>query len=133
MKEQAKLIADILCVNLTEDVSMDDYDYDYGNGMPLDEWVYAIKVELEHGNVCSYTDVTGNDLLKTALIALAHINEYVNYYKRLKEMEEQLEKEKNKYIHANVLNRTNCPVSSRQNNYEKLVGAKILEFSKKKQ
>jgi len=47
-------------------------------------------------------------------------------------MEEQLEKEKNKYIHANVLNRTNCPVSSRQNNYEKLVGAKILEFSKKR-
>jgi len=82
MKEQAKLIADILCVNLTEDVSMDDYDYDYGNGMPLDEWIYALKIELEHGKVDSYTDVTGNDLLKTALIALAHINEYVNYYKR---------------------------------------------------
>ena len=128
MKKQALLIADVLCINVTENVSMNDNDYDYSDGIPLDEWVYAIKVELEHGNVCSYTDVTGNDLFKTALIALAHINEYVNYYKRLKEMEEQLEKEKDKYINANVLNIKDCPVSSRKNNYGKLVGGKVQSF-----
>ena len=42
----------------------------------------GINIELEHGYVDLKTNVTDNDLLKTAKIALAHLNEYPNYYNK---------------------------------------------------
>lgn len=45
----------------------------------LSEFVTGINIELEHGLVNIDTNVTDNDLLKTAKIALAHLNEYPNY------------------------------------------------------
>lgn len=58
---------------------------------PLDLWKFGMKVELEHGLVNPRTNVTNNDLLKTAKIALAHIIEFPDYYQRLKIMEQDAE------------------------------------------
>ncbi len=49
-------------------------------------WNYALNVELEH------KDVTKKNLILTSKIALAHLEEYCDYYKRLKKMELQAEK-----------------------------------------
>ena len=42
----------------------------------------GIHIELEHGSINPKTNVTNNDLLMTAKIALAHLNEFPNYYNR---------------------------------------------------
>ena len=39
-------------------------------------------VELEHGLINKNTNVTDNDLIKTMKIALAHLNEFSNYYNK---------------------------------------------------
>jgi hypothetical protein len=45
-------------------------------------------VEMEHGLENPITDVTGNDPLLTGKIALAHLNEFGDYYTRLRKMEQ---------------------------------------------
>jgi len=47
---------------------------------PLSDFVTGINIELEHGLINPLTNVTNNNLLLTAKIALAHLNEYPNYY-----------------------------------------------------
>ena len=42
----------------------------------------GINIELEHGLINPSTNVTNNDLLKSAKIALAHLNEFPNYYNK---------------------------------------------------
>ena len=44
------------------------------------DFITGLNVELEHGLVDSNTNVTNNDIIKTAKIALAHLNEFPNYY-----------------------------------------------------
>ena len=56
------------------------------------EFKKAMEIELEHGSQIPLTNVTGDNLELTAKIALAHIIEYVDYYKRLIRMEKQAEK-----------------------------------------
>ena len=46
----------------------------------LEEFTDGINIELEHGLRDKNTNVTNNDLVKTAKIALAHLNEFPNYY-----------------------------------------------------
>ena len=46
----------------------------------IEEFLDGINIELEHGRVNSLTNVTNDDLLLTAKIALAHLNEFPNYY-----------------------------------------------------
>lgn len=46
----------------------------------LEEFLDGINIELEHGRVHSKTNVTNDDLITTAKIALAHLNEFPNYY-----------------------------------------------------
>ena len=46
----------------------------------LDDFITGVNIEMEHGLVNPLTNVTNNDLLMTAKIALAHLNEYPNYY-----------------------------------------------------
>ena len=48
----------------------------------LSDFIAGINIELEHGLVNSKTNVTNNDLLITAKIALAHLNEFSNYYNK---------------------------------------------------
>lgn len=45
-----------------------------------EEFLDGILIELEHGRVNLKTNVTNDDLIITAKIALAHLNEYPNYY-----------------------------------------------------
>jgi hypothetical protein len=52
----------------------------------MEEFAYALKVELEHGRVKA-ANVTNNHPFLTAMIALAHMSETLTYYKRLKVME----------------------------------------------
>ena len=44
------------------------------------EFLEGINIEMEHGSINPLTNVTNDDLIKTAKIALAHLNEYPNYY-----------------------------------------------------
>lgn len=46
----------------------------------IDEFLTGINIELEHGLINPVTNVTNNNLEETAKIALAHLNEYPNYY-----------------------------------------------------
>ena len=55
----------------------------------LEELCRGMEVELEHGRRDPATDVTGDDLLLTGKIALAHLNEFPDYYIRLARMEEE--------------------------------------------
>ena len=48
----------------------------------------GMDVELEHGTIDSNTNVTNDDPLITGKIALAHLNEFPDYYTRLDKMEE---------------------------------------------
>ena len=48
----------------------------------LSDFITGINIELEHGLVDSNTNVTNNNLLTTAKIALAHLNEFPNYYNK---------------------------------------------------
>lgn len=45
-----------------------------------EEFLDGINIELEHGTINPKTNVTNDDLIVTAKIALAHLNEYSNYY-----------------------------------------------------
>lgn len=47
-----------------------------------EEFLDGINIELEHGTVDPKTNVTNNDLIVTAKIALAHLNEFPNYYNK---------------------------------------------------
>ena len=49
----------------------------------------GLDVELEHGTVDPNTDVTHDDPLLTGKIALAHLNEFPDYYTRLAHMEQE--------------------------------------------
>ena len=51
----------------------------------------GLDVELEHGTVDPDTNVTNDDALMTGKIALAHLNEFSDYYTRLDIMEREAE------------------------------------------
>lgn len=53
----------------------------------------GMDVELEHGVHDPTTNVTDDDPLITGKIALAHLNEFANYYDRLERMEADAERE----------------------------------------
>jgi hypothetical protein len=52
-----------------------------------------MDVELEHGHRDPRTDVTHDDPLTTGKIALAHLNEFPDYYTRLRRMEDEAHRE----------------------------------------
>ena len=47
-----------------------------------EEFLDGINVELEHGSSNPDTNVTDDNLEMTAKIALAHLNEFPNYYNK---------------------------------------------------
>ena len=59
----------------------------------VDQFRRGLHVELEHGLHDPATDVTGDDPILTGKIALAHLNEFPDYYTRLERMEEQAKRE----------------------------------------
>ena len=53
----------------------------------------GMEVELEHGLHDLATNVTDDDPVVTGKIALAHLNEFPDYYTRLARMEEEAKRE----------------------------------------
>ena len=47
-----------------------------------EEFLEGLNIEAEHGSINPITNVTNNDLILTAKIALAHLNEFPNYYNK---------------------------------------------------
>ncbi|USK48145.1 hypothetical protein LIT38_16435 [Bacillus sp. CMF12] len=74
-KEEAAAIALLLGIDFTK------------SRFDLNEFWMGVNIELEHGKQSSQSDVTGDDPLLTGKIALAHLNEFPDYYKRLKVLE----------------------------------------------
>ncbi len=58
----------------------------------VEQFRIGMGIELEHGTIDSNTDVTNDNALMTGKIALAHLNEFSDYYTRLLGMEEEAEK-----------------------------------------
>ena len=59
----------------------------------VEQFRLGMNVELEHGLHDALTNVTDDDPHITAKIALAHLNEFPDYYTRLAQMEAQAERE----------------------------------------
>jgi len=57
----------------------------------VEQYRMGLDVELEHGPVDPHTNVTNDDPMMTGKIALAHLNEFPDYYTRLEKMEREAE------------------------------------------
>lgn len=55
----------------------------------LSQFLIGMNVELEHGRRFEKTNVTNDDPILTGKIALAHLMEFPDYYKRLTKLEEE--------------------------------------------
>ncbi len=55
----------------------------------VEQFRMGLDVELEHGTVSPSTNVTNDDPIMTGKIALAHLNEFADYYTRLEKMENE--------------------------------------------
>ena len=75
--EQAKKVGEKLGVDWSK------YD--------VEQFRVGMDVELEHGKVDPHTNVTDDDPVKTGKIALAHLNEFPDYYTRLLKLEHEAE------------------------------------------
>jgi len=58
----------------------------------VEQFRMGLDVELEHGLIDSHTNVTNDDPILTGKIALAHLNEFPDYYTRLEKMEKEAKK-----------------------------------------
>lgn len=58
----------------------------------VEQFRMGMYVELEHGTRDQKTNVTNDDPLMTGKIALAHLNEFPDYYTRLEKLEKEAEK-----------------------------------------
>jgi len=58
----------------------------------IEQFRMGLDIELEHGLVDPQTNVSNDDPLITGKIALAHLNEFADYYTRLEKMEKDAEK-----------------------------------------
>ncbi len=77
--EQTKEIGDSLGVNWDE--------------IDIEQFKRGLLVELEHGTVNPKTNITDDDAVMTAKIALAHLQELPDYYTLLQNMEMEAEQE----------------------------------------
>ncbi|OGW52180.1 MAG: hypothetical protein A2Y81_02625 [Nitrospirae bacterium RBG_13_43_8] len=77
-EEEAKLIGKKL------GIKWDKFD--------ADQFRRGLYVELEHGLRNEETNVTNDDPILTGKIALAHLNEFPDYYDRLETLEKEADK-----------------------------------------
>ena len=71
--------------SIGEQLGIDWTDFD------VEQFRMGMDVELEHGLIDPATNVTDDDPLMTGKIALAHLNEFGDYYTRLEIMEREAE------------------------------------------
>ncbi|HJS97256.1 MAG TPA: DUF5661 family protein [Solirubrobacteraceae bacterium] len=65
---------------------------DWGDSpFDVEQFRMGMDVELEHGTHDPETNVTDDDVVVTAKIARAHLNEFPDYYSRLAVMEAEAE------------------------------------------
>jgi len=76
--EEAKKIGKALHIDWTE--------------FDVEQFRMGLDVELEHGKIDPDTNVTNDDPIMTGKIALAHLNEFPDYYTRLDKLEEEAKK-----------------------------------------
>jgi len=57
----------------------------------VEQYRMGMDVELEHGMNDPHTNVTNDDPVVTGKIALAHLNEFPDYYTRLEKLEDEAE------------------------------------------
>lgn len=57
----------------------------------VEQFCMGMNVELEHGVRDQFTNVTNDDSITTGKIALAHLNEFPDYYTRLEKLESEAE------------------------------------------
>lgn len=62
----------------------------------VEQFRMGLDVELEHGISDLQTNVTQDDEISTGKIALAHLNEFPDYYTRLEKMEKDAREFHNK-------------------------------------
>jgi Protein of unknown function (DUF5661) len=72
-KEDAKRVGEVLKIDW--------------HRIDLEQFRKGMDVELEHGRENPATDVTHDNTVMTGKIALAHLNEFPDYYTRLEKME----------------------------------------------
>ncbi|MCW2969505.1 MAG: hypothetical protein JWO23_632 [Solirubrobacterales bacterium] len=66
---------------------------DWGSApFDVEQFRMGMDVELEHGRFDEVTNVTDDDPVFTGKIALAHLNEFPDYYTRLQKMEQEAER-----------------------------------------
>jgi hypothetical protein len=65
-------------------------------GFDVDEFRRGMDVELEHGSRDPHTNVSDDDPVVTGKIALAHLNEFPDYYTRLERMEAAAKRDREK-------------------------------------
>lgn len=75
--EEAKRIGDSIGVDWSE--------------FDVEQFRMGLDVELEHGKRDPNTNVSDDDPIITGKIALAHLNEFPDYYTRLEKMEDEAE------------------------------------------
>lgn len=75
--DEAKQIGEQLGINWTK--------------FDVEQFRMGLDVELEHGTINTHTNVTNDDPIMTGKIALAHLNEFSDYYTRLEKMEKSAE------------------------------------------
>ena len=75
--EEAKRIGEALGINWSK--------------FDVEQFRMGLDVELAHGKRDSSTNVTQDDEVLTGKIALAHLNEFPDYYTRLQKMESEAE------------------------------------------
>jgi hypothetical protein len=77
-REDAKRVGDVLHIDWEK--------------IDLEQFRCGMDKELEHGRENPVTDVSHDDAIITGKIALAHLNEFPDYYTRLEKMEEEAER-----------------------------------------
>jgi hypothetical protein len=55
----------------------------------VEQFRIGLNVELEHGTINPFTNITNDDPILTGKITLAHLNEFPDYYTRLVKMERE--------------------------------------------
>ena len=75
--EEAKKIGDVLHIDWSR--------------FDVEQFRRGLDVELEHGQRDPDTNVTNDDPIMTGKIALAHLNEFPDYYTRLDKLEAEAE------------------------------------------
>ena len=84
---------------MSKKIFSEDKAKEIGNKLGIDwskwdveQFRRGMDVELEHGTEDPHTNVTDDDPLITGKIALAHLNEFPDYYTRLDKMEGEADK-----------------------------------------